>query len=142
MSSKNMENLKNIKIWEKHYNRNVMYLSKYISPDQVPGDVQIVLDPEVTVGSFVTVIDVSGDERYHIAEVIDIPDENVMVHYLYYETKSRQIRGAKWVSLYHHPGTNQVVQHELQTYVRNWTRLTGDIKTDPEDDSLIILATP
>ena len=38
-----------------------------------------------------------------------------------------------------HPENNQVVQHELQTYDHNSTRLTGDIKTDPEDDSLIIL---
>ena len=37
-------------------------------------------------------------------------------------------------------GTNQIVQHEIQTYTRNWTRLTGDIKTGPDDDSLVILA--
>lgn len=122
----------------RHYQRNVMHLNKYTSPDQVPGDVQIALDPEVTVGSFVAVLDETGDNRYHVAKVIDITDQNVMVHY--YGTKSRQLRGAKWVSLYHHPGTNQIVQHELQTYARNWTRLTGDIKTDPEDGSLIVLA--
>ena len=75
--------------------------------------------------------------RYHVAKVIDITDQNIMVHY--YGTKSRQLRGAKWVSLYHHPGTNQIVQHEIQTYARNWTRLTGDIKTGPDDDSLVIL---
>ena len=57
----------------------------------------------------------------------------------YHDTKSRQLRGVKWVSLHHHPGTNQVVQHEMQTHDRNWTRLTGDIKTGPEDDSLVIL---
>ena len=127
-----------IKYQGRHYQRNVMHLNKYTSPDQVPGDIQIALDPEVTVGSFVAVLDETGDARYHVAKVIDITDQNMMVHY--YGTKSRQLRGAKWVSLYHHPGTNQIVQHEIQTYARNWTRLTGDIKTGPDDDSLVILA--
>ena len=44
------------------------------------------------------------------------------------------------MTLYHQPGTNQIVQHEVQTYVRNWTRLTGDIRTNPDEDSLIVLA--
>ena len=60
-----------------------------------------------------------------------------MVHY--YDIKNRQLRGAKWVTLYH-PDAHQIVHHDVQTYVRNWTRLTGDIRTGPEDDSLIILA--
>ena len=46
----------------RHYQRNVMHLSKYTSPDEVPGDIQIALDPEVTVGSFVAVLDGSGDK--------------------------------------------------------------------------------
>ena len=41
------------------------------------------------------------------------------------------------MSLYHQPGTNQIVQHEVQTYSRNWTRLTGDISTNPDEDSLM-----
>ena len=122
----------------RHYQRNVMHLSKYTSPDEVSGDIQIALDPEVTVGSFVAVLDGSGDKRYHIAQVIDLTDNNVMVHY--YGTKSKQLRGAKWISMYHHPGTNQMVQHEVQNYSRDWTRVTGDIKTGPDDDPLIILA--
>ena len=69
--------------------------------------------------------------------MIDITDQNVMVHY--YDIKNRQLRGAKWVTLYH-PDAHQIVHHDVQTYVRNWTRLTGDIRTGPEDDSLIILA--
>ena len=76
-----------------------MYINKYTSPEQVPGDIQIALDPEITVGSFVAVLDSSDDTRYHIAKVIDITDQNVMVHY--YSTKSRALRGAKWMSLYH-----------------------------------------
>ena len=64
----------------------------------------------------------------------------VLMSVHYYGTRSRQIRGAKWVGLYQHPGTNQVVQHEPQTFVRNWKRLTGVIKTRSMDDSLVILA--
>ena len=123
---------------DRHYQRNVMHINKYTSPEQVPGDIQIALDPEITVGSFVAVLDSSDDTRYHIAKVIDITDQNVIVHY--YGTKSRALRGAKWMPLYHQPGTNQIVQHEVQTYARNWTRLTGDINTNPEEDSLIVLA--
>ena len=48
-------------------------------------------------------------------------------------------RGSKWVPLYHYPGTNQIVQHDLKIYDCNWTRLTGDVRTGPEDDSLITL---
>ena len=89
-----------------------MHINKYTSPDEVPGDIQIALDPEVTVGSFVTVLNNSGDARYHVAKVIDITDQNVMVHY--YGSISRQLSGAKWIPLYHHPGTSQIVQHDLQ----------------------------
>ena len=79
-------------------------------------DIQIKLDPEVTVGLYVEVLDSLDDVRYHAAKVIDITDQNVMVHY--YDTKIRQLREAKWVPLYHHPDTNQIVQHDLQTYPR------------------------
>ena len=64
-------------------------MNKYL----VPGDIQIALDPEVKVGSFVDVLDSSDDTRYHIAKVIDITDQNVMVHYC--GPKSRQLRGVK-----------------------------------------------
>ena len=111
-----------------------MYTNKYNSPDQVSGDIQITLDPEVTVGSFVVVLDSSGGSRYHVVKVIDITDQNVMVNC--YDIKSRQPRGAKLVSLYHRLGTKQMVQHDLQTYDRNRTKMTEDIRTD---DILIIL---
>ena len=41
--------------------------------------------------------------------------------------------------MYHHPGTNQYVQHDVQNYTRNWRKVTGDVKTGPDDDPLIIL---
>jgi len=122
----------------RHYQRNVMHLSKYTSPDEVPGDIQIALDPTVTVGSFVAVLDSSGDRHYHVAKVTDVTDTNVFVHY--YGTRSRKLRGAKYMPMYHHPGTNQVVQHDVQNYTRNWTKVTGDVKTGPDDDPLVILA--
>ena len=127
-----------IKYQNRHYERNVMHLTKYTSLDQVTGDILVPIDNEITVGSFVAVLDSDEDTRYHVAKVIDITDDNTVLHY--YGTRSRQIRGAKWVGLYQHPGTNQVVQHEPQTFVRNWKRLTGVIKTRSMDDSLVILA--
>ena len=59
-----------------------------ISPDEVPGDIQIILDLEVTVGSFVAVLDSSGD---HVAQVIDITDTSVLVHC--YGTKISRLSG-------------------------------------------------
>ena len=40
---------------------------------------------------------------------------------------------------HHHPDTNLIVHHDLQTYFHNSTRPTGDIRTGPEEDILIIL---
>ena len=53
-----------------------MRMNKYTSPDEVPGEIQISLDTEVTVGSFVVVFDSSGDIHYNVAEMIDITDTN------------------------------------------------------------------
>ena len=126
-----------IKYQNRHYERNVMHLSKYKSLDQVPGDLQVAVDTEITVGSFIAVLDDSEDRRYHVAKVIDITDDNTVVQY--YGTKSRQLRGAKWMALFHHPGTNEVVPHEPTNLVRNWARFTGVVETRSMDDSLVIL---
>ena len=122
----------------RHYERNVMHMSKYKSPDYVPGDLQVAVDNEVTVGSFIAVLDDSEDKHYHVAKVIDITDDNTVIHY--YFTKSRQLRGAKWTALFHHPGTNELVPHEPTALVRNWARYTGTIETRSMDDSLVVLA--
>ena len=58
----------------------------------------------------------------------------------YYGTKSKQLRGAKWTALFHHPGTNELVPHEPTALVRNWARYTGTIETRSMDDSLVVLA--
>jgi len=126
-----------IKYQNRFYERNVMHLCKYKSLDQVPGDLQIAVDTEITVGSFIAVLDDSEDRRYHVAKVIDITDDNTVVQY--YGTKSRQLRGAKWMALFHHPGTNEVVPHEPTALVRNWARFTGIVETRSMDDSLVIL---
>ena len=44
-----------------------------------------------------------------------------------------------YIPMYHHPGTNQYVQHDVQNYTRNWKKVTGDVKTGPDDDPLTIL---
>ena len=127
-----------IRYENRHYQRNVMHISKYKSLDRVPGDIQVALDHEVTVGSFIALLDDTDDRRYHVAKVIDITDDNTTVHY--HGTMSRQLRGAKWSPLHHHPGTNEVTLHAPANLVRGWTRFTGVIETRSLDDSLIILA--
>jgi len=127
-----------IKYKERHYERNVMHMSKYRSSDEVPADLQMHIDNTISVGSYVAVLDDSEDRNYHIAQVIDITDENTTIHYL--GTGGRQLRGALWKKLYHLPGSNEISVHEPQTIVRNWMRFTGTIRTGAGEDSLIILA--
>ena len=50
------------------------------------------------------------------------------------------MRGCVWKPLYIEPDTNHIVQHQLESLVRNWTRFTGVIDTRIKDDSLVILA--
>ena len=127
-----------IKYKNRHYERNVMHMLKYRSPDEVPANLQMHIDNTVSVGSYVAVLDDSEDRYYHVAQVIDITDENTTIHYL--GTKGRQLRGALWKKLYHLPGSNEISVEEPQTIVRNWMRFTGTIRTGAGEDSLIILA--
>jgi len=127
-----------IKYKNRHYERNVMHMFRYKSPDEVPADLQMQIDNTVSVGSYVAVLDDDEDRNYHIAQVIDITDEITTIHYL--GTGGRNLRGAQWKKLYHLPGSNEISVHEPRTIVRNWMRFTGTIRTGAGEDSLIILA--
>ena len=96
------------------------------------------VDNTASVGSYVAVLDDSEDRHYHVAQVIDITDENTTIHYL--GTGGRNLRGAQWKKLYHLPGSNAISTVEPRTIVRNWMRFTGTIRTGTGEDSLIILA--
>jgi len=122
----------------RHYERNVMHMLKYKSLDEVPADLQMHVDNTVSVGSYIAVLDDSEDKYYHVAQVIDITDENTTIQYL--GTNGKRLRGAQWHKLYHLPGSRDISIHEPQTIVRNWMRFTGIIRTGAGDDSLIILA--
>ena len=126
-----------LKYQGRHYNRNIMYIHRYRATEQVPAALQLVIDHTVSVGSYVAVLDTHDSPRYHLAQVIDITDENTTLHYL--GTKSRRLRDATWTKLYHHPGSGEVVMYQPRTLVRNWTRYTGVIDTREREDSLIIL---
>jgi len=119
------------------YYRNVMHIKPYTAIDEVDGALQVVHDQTVSVGSYVAVLDNDEDDHYHIAQVLDITDENTFLHYL--GTKSRTLRSAIWTKLYHHPGSNEVVTHQPQNLVRNWMRYSGSVDTRPREDSLVIL---
>ena len=115
-----------------------MHIHRYRATEQVPAALQLVIDHTVSVGSYVAVLDTYDSPRYHLAQVIDITDENTTLHYL--GTKSRRLRDATWTKLYHHPGSGEVVMYQPRTLVRNWTRYTGVIDTREREDSLIILS--
>ena len=120
------------------YKRNVMHINKYKAQDEVPAELQMVVDHTVSVGSYVAVLDDDEDHHYHIAQVIDINNRETQLHYL--GTKSRSIRSAKWTKLYLEPGTNYVTQEKPGNLARRWTRFTGSIDTKEPGDSLIIMA--
>ena len=109
----------------RHYNRNVMHINKYRAADEVPAALQLAIDYTVCVGSYIAVLDGSEDQHYHMAQVIDMTDQITTLHYM--GTKSRRLRDAKWIKLYHHPGTGDVVTEQLQNLIRHWTRFTGVI---------------
>ena len=127
-----------IKYKGRNYERNVMHMLKYRSLDEVPADLQMHIDNTISIGSYIAVKDDSDDTNYHIAEVIDVTDENTTIHYL--GTNGRQLRGALWKKLYHLPGSNEISTHEPRTIVRNWMRFTGVIRNEVGEDSLIVLA--
>jgi len=120
-----------------HYYRNIMHIHKYKSLEEVPGALQVVHDPTISVGSHVAVLDKEDSQHYHLAKVIDITDQTTSLHYM--GTKAKSLRSAVWTYLYHHPGTNRVVFHQPETIARNWTRYEGNIDTRPLDDSLIVM---
>ena len=121
-----------------HYNRNVMHLRKYKAHDEVPAELQVIVDTTVCVGSYVAAMDSEADTHYHIAQVLDINDQTTNLHYM--GTKSHNLRQAVWSKLHHHPGSALVVFNQPENLVRNWTRYTGRIATKHHEDSLIVMA--
>ena len=122
----------------RHYQRNVKHLRPYTATDEVPAALQIAYDNTVWVGSYVAVVDDPDDKHYHIAQVVDMTDKITTLHYL--GTKSKTLRSAVWMKLYHHPGSGLVVSEQPANLIRNWMRFTGVIDTKAPEDSLIIQA--
>ena len=126
-----------IKMGGRTYRRNIMHLSHYKSDNVVPAQLQLHIDNTIAVGSFVAVLDNTGDTRYHIAKVIDIGEQTTRLHY--YATKAPRLYNAIWRPLYVQPHTNLVVMETPDTITRNHTLFIGDIDTMPLEDSLILL---
>ena len=119
------------------YRRNIMHLSPYTSDNVIPAQLQLHLDTSVSVGTYVAVLDSTGDKHYHIAKVIDIGEQTTQLHY--YATRGRRLRQAVWHPLYTQPHTNVVVMEAPDTINRNDTRFTGVINTLPLDEGSLIL---
>ena len=113
-------------------------ISPYHSDREVAPQLQLHIDTTVSVGTYVAVIDTTGDTRYHLAQVIDIGEDQTLVHY--HATRGKKLRGATWRPIYKHPNTNRYVMEEPETINRADTRFTGTFPTRPTEDSLIILA--
>jgi len=127
-----------LKCGNRTYRRNIMHISPYNSDKEVAPQLQLHIDTTVSVGTYVAVIDTTGDTRYHLAQVIDIGEDQTLVHY--HATRGKKLRGATWRPIYKHPNTNRYVMEEPETINRADTRFTGTFPTRPTEDSLIILA--
>jgi len=119
------------------YRRNVMHLSPYTSNGEVPSNVLLKMDNTVSVGSFVAVLDNTGDKKYHIAKVLDVGETTTWIHY--YATKSPNLRQALWYPVHAQPNTNVLMMEKPDTIVRHDTQLTGSIDSLPIGEGLIIL---
>ena len=127
-----------LKVGERSYFRNIMHMSPYTSQEPVPAELQLHVDTTVSVGSFVAVLDNTGDRHYHVAKVTDIGE--TLTHLHYYATKTPRLWNAIWKPLYALPHTNVIVMQRPGTEHSPQDSLSGTINTLPlEEDSLIIL---
>ena len=126
-----------IKCNNRTYNRNVMHISPYTATDLVPAELQLHVDTTINEGSYVAVLDNTGDTNYHIAKVIEVGEQTTRLHY--YATTSRRLRDAIWRPMYTHPRSNVTIMEQPETIIRDHLQYIGNIDTRPRDDSLILL---
>ena len=112
-------------------------MNKYRADIHVLDEQRAVQDNTVRVNSFVAVLDDSDDQNYHVAQVVDITDNLVTLHYL--GTRGSRLRSAKWAPLYHSLDGTKLLFYTPNTITRNHRRLLGEIENKAIEDSLIIL---
>ena len=81
-----------IRCGSRTYKRNIMYISPYTSRQPVPAEVQLRVDNTVNANTFVAVLDVTNDKKYHISKVLEVGEQSTTLHY--YATKSCRLRDA------------------------------------------------
>ena len=81
------------------YQRNIMHMLPYRPDLHVLEEQRAVQDNTITVGSYVAVLDDTGDTHYHVAEVVDMTDQLTYLHYL--GTGSKRLHSAVWKHVYH-----------------------------------------
>jgi transposase InsO family protein len=127
------------RIWwnGKHYNRNIMHLNPYTPDLQVIEEQRAVQDNSITVNSYIAALDGAEHDNYHIAQVIDITDDLLTLHYM--GTGSNNLRSAIWKYMYHNPNGVGVKYFNPNTMTAENSRFTGTIENLALEDSLIIL---
>ena len=119
------------------YERTVANVRPYKSKGE-PMLYQLINDTAVTKDSFIAVLDDIDDQRYHLANVIDIHDDLVTVHY--YATRSQNIVNAVWKPLWMTPRRKEVTWVEPQGINKESLRFTGTFSIADDKDDLIILS--
>lgn len=117
------------------YQRNIMHMLPYRPDLHVLEEQRAVQDNTITVGSYVAVLDDTGDTHYHIAEVVGMTDQLTHLHYL--GTGSKRLHSAVWKHVYHNSegGFTFTTRNEAM----NHNRFSGTIDTRPMGDSLVVL---
>ena len=81
-----------IKCNNRTYNRNIiMHISPYTATDLVAAELQLHVDTTINEGSYVVVLDNTGDTKYHIAKVIEVGEQTTR---LPCTTTSRRLGGS------------------------------------------------
>ena len=119
------------------YNRNIMHLNPYAPDAQVLHEQRAVQDNTVTVGTYVAVLDNTGDPNYHVAEVVAMTDQLTTLHYL--GTSSNRLHSAVWRHMFHKPNNIGYRFSDRDNVALRDRKFTGSVQTLPMGQSLIVL---
>ena len=114
-----------------------MHLNPYVPDAQVLHEQRAVQDNTVTVGTYVAVLDNTGDPNYHVAEVVAMTDQLTTLHYL--GTSSNRLHSAVWRHMFHKPNNIGYRFSDRDNVALRDRKFTGSVQTLPMGQSLIVL---
>ena len=120
------------------YERHVINIQPWRGNTTSPNLPKLQRDDTISIGSMVAVLDDDEDKHYHLAQVLDITNDEITLWYA--ATKSKKLKSARWRLLYRdpiYPDTNYRYSDQSDIYD---LRFTGKIDNLPVGKGLIPLA--